>query len=276
MMEVMSMFRNHASSDDKNRILSIPIDKVKPNPYQPRKHFDKTALEELCESIKLYGVLQPISVRKMGSGNYELVAGERRLRACQMANMSEIPAVVVDISDNDSAVLALIENLQREDLNFMEEAEGYLHLISDHGFTQEELALRMGKNQSTIANKLRLLKLAPIVKKIISDHDLTERHARALLKLPDEQLQLKILKIVCEKNLNVKNTEELIQKTIDKYTEKNESPQKKKKFKLFSDLRIYVNTINQAIDMMKKSGVKAESTHKDYGEYIEYVIKIPK
>lgn len=274
MLEVMSMFRNNA--EDRGKIINIPVDKIKPNPYQPRKHFDKTALEELSTSIKQFGVLQPINVRKIGSGSYELIAGERRLRATQLANFTEIPAVVVDIDDNDSAILALIENLQREDLSFMEEAQGYYHLIHEHGFTQEELALKVGKNQSTIANKLRLLKLPPLVKKIISDNNLTERHARALLRLPDEQLQLSVLKTVCENGLNVRNTEELIQKTIDKVMNGNTKKRKKKHIKAFKDIRIFINTIKQAIDMMKQSGVDAKASYVDNDEYIEYTIRIPK
>ncbi|MDK2933566.1 MAG: ParB family transcriptional regulator, chromosome partitioning protein [Clostridiales bacterium] len=274
MMEVMSMFRSN--NDDKNKVISLAIEKIKPNPYQPRKHFDKAALEELSASIRQYGVLQPINVRKIGSGGYELVAGERRLRASKMAELREIPAIVVDIDDNDSAVLALIENLQREDLSFMEEAEGYFHLISEHGFTQEELAQKVGKNQSTIANKLRLLKLPPLVKKMITDNNLTERHARALLKLPDEQLQLKILKTVCEKGLNVKRTEELIQKTIEKVTDNSDKPKKGKQIRAFRDIRIFVNTLKQAVDMMKQSGIEAKASQTDKGDYIEYVIRIPK
>jgi ParB family chromosome partitioning protein len=268
------MFRSN--NDDKNKVISLAIEKIKPNPYQPRKHFDKAALEELSASIRQYGVLQPINVRKIGSGGYELVAGERRLRASKMAELREIPAIVVDIDDNDSAVLALIENLQREDLSFMEEAEGYFHLISEHGFTQEELAQKVGKNQSTIANKLRLLKLPPLVKKMITDNNLTERHARALLKLPDEQLQLKILKTVCEKGLNVKRTEELIQKTIEKVTDNSDKPKKGKQIRAFRDIRIFVNTLKQAVDMMKQSGIEAKASQTDKGDYIEYVIRIPK
>lgn len=277
MMEVMSMFRNN-NLDERNRIIKVPIEKVKPNPYQPRKHFDKLALEELSDSIKQYGVLQPINVRKIGSDNYELVAGERRLRASKIANLQMIPAIVVNMDDNDSAIVALIENLQREDLNFMEEAEGYFHLISEHGLTQEELAQKVGKNQSTIANKLRLLKLPPMVKKIINDHHLTERHARALLKMPDEQLQLKVLKKVCEKGLNVKNTEELIRDMIESMTEdKKETKNKQhKQVKIFGDMRIFINTVKQAVDLMKKSGVHAKTTQVDKGDHIEYVIKIPK
>ncbi len=185
--------------EDLKNITYVKIENIRPNPYQPRKQFNKISLEELCESIKQYGVIQPINVRKISANMYELVAGERRLRAATMAGLKEIPAIVVDINDNDSAVMALIENLQREDLSYMEEAEGYNNLINEHGFTQEELAAKIGKSQSTIANKIRLLKLPPLVKKILADNNLTERHARALLKLHDEQLQLKVLKTVCEK-----------------------------------------------------------------------------
>lgn len=274
MMEVMSMFKNN--NDEKGKIINIPIDKIKPNPYQPRKTFDKSALEELSISIRQYGILQPINVRKIGASSYELVAGERRLRASQIAEMKEIPAIIVDMNDNDSAVVALIENLQREDLSFMEEAEGYFHLISEHGFTQDELAMKVGKNQSTIANKMRLLKLPPLVKKMIYDHNLTERHARALLKLPDEQLQLKVLKQVCEKGLNVKRTEELIEKMIEKYTGVKDKTSKKKQISAFRDIRIFTNTLKQAVDMMKNAGVHAKVTQNDHGEYVEYIVRIPK
>lgn len=262
---------------DKKDITYIKIENIRPNPYQPRKKFDKAALEELCESIKQYGVLQPINVRKITNGRYELVAGERRLRAATMAGLEEIPAIVVNVDDNDSAVMALIENLQREDLNYLEEAEGYNNLIVEHGFTQEELARKMGKSQSTIANKIRLLKLSPLVKKILLDNNLTERHARALLKLHDEQLQLKILKQVCEKGLNVKKTEELIERTIEKYT--NEAKKKsaeKKCTKSIKDIRIFVNTIRQAIEIMRKSGVNAKGVQRDRGDFVEFIVRIPK
>ncbi|GAE89238.1 chromosome (plasmid) partitioning protein ParB [Acetivibrio straminisolvens JCM 21531] len=235
-------------------------------------------MEELCESVKQYGVLQPINVRKISANMYELVAGERRLRAATMAGLTTIPCIVVDVDDNDSAVLALIENLQREDLSYMEEAEGYSNLINEHGFTQEELASKIGKSQSTIANKIRLLKLPPLVKKILADNNLTERHARALLKLHDEQLQLKVLKKVCEKGLNVKKTEELVEKAIEKYTMQQENEKKNKiKFtRAIKDIRIFINTIKQAIILMKKSGVDAKAAQFDRGNYVEFVIRIPK
>ena len=217
MLENKLQFSKDERSQRQN-ILYLPVECIRPNPYQPRKQFNKASMEELCESIKQYGILQPINIRKTSINSYELVAGERRLRAATMAGLKEIPCMLVDVDDEDSAVIALIENLQREDLTYMEEAEGYNNLLTDHGFTQEVLAHKIGKSQSTIANKIRLLKLPPLVKKILFDNTLTERHARALLKLHDEQLQLRVLKLVCERGLNVKKTEELVERAIDKYS----------------------------------------------------------
>ncbi|NLL06672.1 MAG: nucleoid occlusion protein [Clostridiaceae bacterium] len=272
----MQVARFEKKADLKN-ITYVGIENIRPNPYQPRKQFNKISLDELCESIKQYGVIQPINVRKLSSNMYELVAGERRLRAATMAGLKEIPVIVIDINDNDSAVMALIENLQREDLSYMEEAEGYNNLINDHGFTQEELATKIGKSQSTIANKIRLLKLPPLVKKILADNNLTERHARALLKLHDEQLQLKVLKKVCEKGLNVKKTEDLVERAIDRYTrQENEKKNKGKFTRAIKDIRIFVNTIKQSIELMKKSGVDAKAAQFDRGSYVEFIIRIPK
>ena len=263
--------------EEQKNIIYVSIDSIRPNPYQPRKQFNKQALDELCESIKQYGVLQPINVRKLSHSTYELVAGERRLRASTMAGLTEIPAIIINVDDNDSAVMALIENLLREDLSYMEEAEGYCNLINEHGFTQEELAQKIGKSQSTIANKIRLLKLSPLVKKILADNNLTERHARALLKLHDEQLQLKVLKLVCERGLNVKKTEELVEKAIEKYSKDSRQRSSDKKMtKAIKDVRIFVNTIRQAIDIMKQSGVNAKAAQIDRGEYIEFVVRVPK
>lgn len=263
--------------DDLKNISYIKLDSIRPNPYQPRKQFNKNALEELCESIKQYGVIQPINVRKITSSSYELVAGERRMRAAIMAGLTEIPSIVVNIDDNNSAVIALIENLQREDLNYMEEAEAYNSLLMEHNLTQEELAQKMGKSQSTIANKIRLLKLPPIVKKMLGDNNLTERHARALLKLHDEQLQLRVLKLVCEKGYNVKRTEELVERAIERYSrDARERLPERRYTKAIKDIRIFVNTVKQAIDLMKKSGVNAKAVQFDRGEYIEFVVRIPK
>lgn len=271
-------FAESIIQSDRKNIIYISIDNVRPNPYQPRKKFDVSMLEELRDSIKQYGVLQPINVRKISNSNYELVAGERRLRAATMAGLKEIPAIILDVSESDSAIMALIENLQREDLTYLEEAEGYLSLLNDHNLTQEDLALKIGKSQSTIANKIRLLKLSPLVKKILMDNSLTERHARALLKLHDEQLQLKVLRMVCDRGLNVKKTEEIIERAIEKFTrEKTEREMKQKQLtRAVKDIRIFVNTIKQAIVLMKKSGVQAQAAQFDRGKYIEFIVRIPK
>lgn len=258
-------------------ICYLPIDEIRPNPYQPRKIFDTDNLQELSESIRSYGVLQPISVRIVNGNSYELVAGERRLRASKMAGLTEIPAIIINAYDEDSAVLALIENLQRKDLNFIEEAEGYYNLINDHHMTQEKLAKMLGKSQSTIANKLRILKLDKEIKNKLIENDLTERHARALLRLPDEELQKKAIDTIIMKKMNVNETEKFIQGMIDKITKTEEKKEDKKKMmRFYKDIRIFVNTIKQAVELMKKSGVKAEYTQNDNGDYIEFSIKIPK
>ena len=263
------------NKDRKLTVLHIPVDEIRPNPYQPRKIFSQINLEELSDSIKSYGVLQPISVRKIGDEGFELVAGERRLRAAKLAQLQTIPAIVSDMTDQDSAVISLIENLQREDLNFIEEAEGYYHLIVDHNFTQQEIAEKVGKNQSTIANKLRILKLSKQVKAKHLEYGLTERHARALLKLPDEDLQLKVLDDIAKKDLTVKKTERLIQNILDDLLKPKEI-ENRQKIKSAFNFRIYINTIKNAYQTIKQSGLNAEYQQLDRGDYIELVVKIPK
>lgn len=268
-----------AENQGKCRLCYIPLDKIRPNPYQPRKHFDPGALIELSESIRLHGLMQPVTVRKMG-GYYELVAGERRTRAARLAGLYEVPALIVEASENQSAVLALIENLQRQDLKFMEEAESYYHLIHEHGFTQEELAGRIGKSQSTIANKLRLLNLSPMVKKVIQDNGLTERHARALLRLEDEQAQLKALKTICRNKLNVKQTEEeidrILRKALAPRKGETKSPEERARLINVRDMRIFKNTVREAVSYIRKAGVDATCTETEKKEYVEYTIRIPK
>ncbi|MDD2481022.1 MAG: nucleoid occlusion protein [Lutispora sp.] len=261
-------------SEDK-AILNIPIENIAPNPYQPRKNFNNLSLDELSNSIKSYGVLQPINVRKIGAEGYELIAGERRLRAAKIAGLEEIPAIVVEVVEQDSAVIALIENLQREDLSFLDEAEGYFNLINDHGMTQEELARKVGKNQSTIANKLRLLRLPQEVKKEIMENNLTERHARALLKLPEEKLQHKAIKTVVSRSLNVKRTEELIEKILDEIAVTKDKPGDKR-IRGKINYAIYVNTIKNTYKEILKTGFKMQYSQEDKGNYIEINMKIPK
>lgn len=259
--------------DMQNEVTYIAPDLILPNLYQPRKFFDETAIEELAQSIKVYGIIQPLSVRKMSEGRYELVAGERRLRAAKRIGLSEVPAIIIDITDRDSAAIALLENLQREDLNYIEEAEAYYNLIKDHGYTQEQLAEVIGKKQSTIANKLRLLKLSEEIRLKVLENKLTERHARALLKLPKEDIQLKILDIVIKRSLNVKKTEELIEKELLKISCKEVGKDGKKRIKGIFAPKVYINTIRQVFD---KYGIIAQYNSKELEDSIQVTITIPK
>lgn len=254
-------------------ILYIPIEEICPNVYQPRKHFNEETIEELSKSIKVYGIIQPLSIRKMGENRYELVAGERRLRAAKKAGLSKVPAIIIDITDRDSAAIALLENLQREDLNFIEEAEAYYNLIKEHSYTQEQLAQEIGKKQSTIANKIRILKLDLDIRKVLLENNLTERHARALLKLPDKQSQKKILKMIVDKGLNVKKTEEAINKELLKMLHKDVGKDGKKRIKGIFGSKVYINTIKQVFD---KYGINAKYKAKDLKDSIEVTIRIPK
>lgn len=253
------------------RVTNIPIDEIRPNPNQPRKNFDTIGLEELAASIAENGVLQPISVRRVHDG-YELVAGERRVRASKMAGLLRVPAILVEADEKKSALIALLENLQREDLSFFEIAQGYQRLIRDQGITQEELAKKLGKSQSTVANKLRLLRFAPGVRAIISDCALTERHARALLHLTSEEMQCTAARTIYEQQLNVKQSEELIKDMLCSKAAKN------RKIKIFAyhDMRMFTNTIKQAIDIMRENGVWADMREKSFDWGTEYVIKVRK
>lgn len=257
------------------KVMEIPIEKIVPNPYQPRRVFSQAALEELSNSIKSYGILQPITVRDI-NGNYELVAGERRFRAAKLANLEFVPAIINNMTDESSAVLALLENLQREDLNFIEEAMGYENLIKEHSFTQQQLAGKLGKNQSTIANKLRILRLPTDIKIKLVEHGLTERHARALLKLPEESLMRDVLDKVIKSDLNVKKTEKLIADILEELKNPKDSDDKKQNVKGIMGMRIYLNTIKQAYEAITNTGLEAKYKEVDKGDHIEVVVRIPK
>ena len=260
-------------------VARIPIDAIRPNPYQPRRVFAQDALEELCASIKQYGLLQPISVRKLGSDSFELIAGERRLRACRMAGM--IDAIIFSTYEQDSAVIAMMENLQRENLHYMEEAEGYQNLIRDHGLSQDELARRLGKNQSTIANKMRILKLPMAVKRMLLQYSLTERHARALLRLHDEEMQMHVIQIIVQQNLNVKATEDLVERTISRMygIEKEEEEQSRTRPSKISgfvrDTRLFVNSLRTVVQQMADAGLNPKLESRDKEEGMEIKIWIP-
>ncbi len=249
----------------------LPIDIIHPNPYQPRTHFEQDALDELCASIQRYGILQPITVRRLGS-TYELVAGERRLRAAKAVGMQTVPAVIVQIGEKDMAVLALIENLQRCDLSYMEEAEGYEKLLRLHGLTQQQIAESVGKTQSAIANKLRLLKLPSVIKKGLQAHHLTERHARALLRLGEDcKLQMQALESIVSRELNVSQTEALIERLL---TEKGQKPKRSAQIKTRS-FKLAANTLKQAVNLIQKSGIAAVLKESKSDAYVEYIITLP-
>ncbi|QDR83085.1 Nucleoid occlusion protein [Sporomusa termitida] len=263
------------SADEVQAVQRVSPDIVIPNPFQPRKTFNDDSLQELAASIREFGVIQPLLVRRRGPV-YELIAGERRLRASRLAGLPEVPVIVRELEDKEMAELAMIENLQREDLHFLEEAEGYQHLIASFNFTQEELARRVGKNQSTIANKLRLLKLASEVRQAVVGQNLTERHARALLKIEDTHVQLEILGGVKEKGLNVRETEDLIETytvNISREKEKQATP-KQTVVKIIKDVRIFINTINSVVSQMKKSGMDIKVKQDIEGDYVIINIQV--
>lgn len=259
-----------------NDVQFLKIDDIVPNPFQPRKTFNEEALQDLADSIKEFGVIQPLLVRRTDNG-YELVAGERRLRASKLAQLEEIPAIIKELNDKEMAELAMIENLQREDLHYLEEAEGFQQLIANFGFTQDELARRMGKKQSTVANKLRLLKLCPEVRSILVQDQLTERHARALLKIDDYNMQMEILESVRQKDLNVRETEALIQAVLDDISREMEKKAPRQNVvRIIRDVRIFLNTINNVVGEMKKTGLNVKVDQDQDDDYITVKLQIPK
>jgi ParB family chromosome partitioning protein len=258
-----------------NRILYIPVDRIKPNPSQPRKLFDQEGLRELSDSISRYGVLQPLSVRKRNS-HYELIAGERRLRAAKIAGLSEVPCILLGVDREQSSVLSLIENLQRRDLDFIEEAEGIARLILSYGLSQEEAARRLGKSQSAVANKLRILKHPQEVLDKLRYHNLTERHARALLKLENTQDRLDAIDQIVKYTMNVAQTEELVDKMINSPGSKAARKVNKSFSYIIKDFRIFENTIKHAINIMRDSGLKADYGKEEDESTIILTIKIPK
>lgn len=256
---------------ENEEVRQLPIKDIVPNRFQPRTVFVDERIDELAQTIRTHGVIQPIVVRER-EGRFEIIAGERRWRAVTKLGWEHIPAIVKEFNDSQTASVALIENLQREGLTAIEEAVAYAKLLELHGLTQESLAQRLGKGQSTIANKLRLLQLPEKVQEAILNRVITERHARALLSVKDEEVQEKLLAEVIEKGLNVKQTEELIKKFLEGPTKK-----KKPQRKAFSrDMRLAMNTIRQSVDMVIKSGLSIDTDEEDHEDYYQFTIKIPK
>jgi len=260
------------------QVLQINVNEIRPNPYQPRKTFNDESIKELCESIKQVGIIQPLIVRRLGQV-YELVAGERRLRAAKAAGLLTVPVVVKQYTDQEVAQATLIENLQREDLNVLEEAMAYDHLLSDFNLTQEELAKKLGMSQSTVANKRRLLKLADEVKDLLLAGSLTERHARALLKIDSHATQATLATLAVSEDMTVKQVEDAVERFLAGDSEEvavaSAAVKPIRRF-FVRDVRIFINSVRQAIDLMKKNGVAAEVQEKDGETHYEFVVKIPK
>lgn len=252
-----------------DEVKNISVEEIVPSPYQPRTIFDDERIDELCQTIKTHGVIQPIVVRIRG-WKYEIIAGERRFRAVKKLGLDTIPAIIREFNDSQAASIALIENLQREGLTAIEEANAYQQLIEIHELTQESLAQRLGKSQSTIANKLRLLHLSEQVKMALMERQITERHARALISL-DNELQEKLLKEIIEKELNVKQTEARVS-----FYKEAANIKKSKRISFTKDVRLALNTIRQSIDMVKDSGMKLSKEEKDHEDHYEITIRIPK
>lgn len=259
-----------------DEVIQLPVHKIGPNRFQPRSTFNEERIKELAQTIHTHGMIQPIVVRGLDEDNsYEIIAGERRWRAVQLLYWETIPVIIRGMNDAETASVALIENLQREELTVIEEANAYSNLLELHSLTQEALAQRLGKNQSTIANKLRLLKLPKEVQQAILDKSITERHARALTKLNNPEMQTEVLQVILDKHFNVKQTEEYIEK-LDRPSEK---PAKKKSPKLKGvnkDIRIAMNTIRQSLNMVSDTGIDVETDEEDKEEYYQITIKIPK
>ena len=243
------------------RVQYISLSQLSPNPQQPRRSFDENGLRELADSIRAYGILQPLTVRR-AEGGYQLVAGERRMRAARMAGLREVPCLVAQVDEQDAGMLALIENLQRRDLDCFEEAAAIAHLISRYSLSQEQAAEKLGKSQSAVANKLRLLRLGEPVRQQLRHAGLTERHARALLRLPDDKARLDALAVIAARALNVAQTQP--------------APVQSRATYIIKDVRLFLNSIDRSFQMMRQSGVDADLGRRDTDSEILLTIRIPK
>ena len=259
-------------------IVYLRTDELTPNPVQPRKRFDDESLEELSGSIKSYGILNPLTVR-LRCGKYELVAGERRLRAAKLAGLEEVPCILIDVNMEDASLIALVENLQRRDLDFIEEALGISQLIRMFGMSQEEAARRIGKSQSAVANKLRLLKLPPDVLEALRQNGLTERHGRALLRLPSPVAQRAALEYIVDNGLTVAATDAYIDALLaepEKEPETETEKSEKKRTFVLKDVRVFLNTLSRSIDLMKQGGIDAGMQREETEDSLILTISIPK
>jgi len=259
---------------ENNKVVYIRIEDVVPNPAQPRKIFDLKGLEELAESIRRHGVLQPISVRRTERG-YELVAGERRLRAAKLAGLKEVPCIVLEIDSVQSGLLALVENLQRRDLDFFEEAEGLAKLIRISGCSQEEAAKKVGKSQSAVANKLRLLRLSPAIVQSMRQNGLSERHARALLRLNTDEERQEVLAAILRSDMNVARTESYIDAYLQRNSGEEPEPAPDRHLYAVKDVRMFLNTVDRGMELLRRSGVNATCERSETDDAVSLTLHIP-
>ena len=257
----------------KERVLTLRVEDIRPNPYQPRQTFDDEGLRELASSIRRHGILQPLTVRPAAGGKWELVAGERRLRAAKLAGLERVPCIRREADDRDAALLALVENLQRRDLHYLEEAAAIASHIRQTGITQEEAAAQLGRSPSALANKLRLLRLSPACRELLVQNGLTERHARCLLRLEDEEERLAALRHIAGKQLNVAQTEQYIEQRL---TQLQSIPPKRRRTFILKDVRLFLNSLDRGLRMVREAGVDARTERQETEDAILLTIRIPK
>lgn len=285
----MALLQRRSNLLDSNRVMLISPNHIYPNPDQPRQHFEAQGLTELADSIRIHGILQPLTVRRRPGGRFELISGERRLRAAVLCGLTEVPCLIFDVGRESSALLSIIENLQRRDLDFLEEAEALSRLISTYGLSQEEAAVKIGKSQSAVANKLRLLRLAPDVLELLRRSGCTERHARALLRLSEEEQQRNAAQHIVDKHLNVAQTEQHVAEVLRGLTQptplplpaksppaKAVPPPVKRTTYLIKDVRFFLNTVKNGLSMMNSAGVAAQCQQVEESDAILLTIRIPK
>ncbi len=275
MMSVLTL----VSGKEDRTLRRVRVSDITRNPNQPRKYFDPEAIAQLAESIRQYGVLNPLTVRRAPGGGYELVAGERRLRAARVAGLNDVPCLVIAADNEDSSAIALVENLQRRDLDFFEEAYGFKRLIDQYGLTQEEAARKVGKTQSAVANKLRLLRLSAQNMELIRSANLTERHARCLLRLSDEEARINATHYIIEHELNVSRSEQYIEELLTQKNEEEQEPKQEesphKVVRLIKDVRFFLNTLNRAVGVMVDAGIGATVDQQESEDGITLTISIP-
>lgn len=257
-----------------NKVVLLDVDLIIPNPSQPRVEFKEEDINTLANSILENGLLQPITVRK-NNDFFEIVSGERRLRAVKSINKNYIACIIIETTHEQSAIFSLLENLQREDLNCFEEATAIKRLIDEWGFSQQEVGKRLGKAQSTVANKLRLLRIDDETRKKLLENNIVERQTRAFLRIDDEKLRSGIIDYVIAKKMNIEQTERYISNILNNNIVSDKKNIKRNFHPIVKDVRIFLNTINNAINLMNESGIKAISEKTESEEFIEYVVKIP-